>query len=189
MHIKLPPNHVRFSNESELVHCLEDVVRFANETRDDLRSWKWTVCALFSAVQAAMILVRGPDAVTEKMRKDENGRPIRTRKVDHFQDLYDELQKPSGWNRGEVSALRSSSTWDYAIYSLKDARDNFEHPKYDGIIYPCMMLRSRCLESLDYLRYLISKSPRLRLLLIEAGFAPEDPLAAAINAIENTPNI
>ena len=52
---------------------------------------------------------------------------------------------------------------DYASYlSGIRVRDDFEHPRFDSIVYPCLMIRRGCLDSLEYFEFLVGRSQRLQ---------------------------
>jgi len=151
----LPPYHIKFSNETELVANLEDTLRFIALAKNSHRCWKWIVYALFSAVQSAMIMVRGEAAVELKPN-------LTDRRVKPFKQLYEELAIPANWEGLGLKDLPSSSRWDYGITILKNARDDIEHPKYDGTVYPCLTLKNSCMTVLAHLQHLVDTSPRLQ---------------------------
>jgi hypothetical protein len=161
--MSLPPFHAQFEHETELVSNLEDLLLFLDRARNDDRSWKWAVNALFSAIQSAMILVRGEGAIVTPKNQLQDATSPGDRRVKSFGTLYEELKVAKNWAEGPPIAWTRNLIWDRSVIDvLKLARDDFEHPKYDATVWPCLYLKSGCLDALGYLEYLVSNSPRLR---------------------------
>ncbi len=168
------------SPESDLVFYLQDIRRFTNVAEETPRAFTYLVFATFGAIQAGMIITRGSDWLETPHDQLPAGKKPRAK---HYEKLFKELKSPSNWSGFEGYALASDTNWDRGVLAIKAMRDDLEHPKYDSLNLGSASIRHECLDGLDYLRYLVQESPRIRERFGKHWHELLDLLSAAISAL------
>ena len=69
--MELTPDHFEFRYDYGVIACIEDLERFLNLADKSPRYLKRGVAACFSEVQAAIVIVRGPEAFVLVSEKEQ----------------------------------------------------------------------------------------------------------------------
>lgn len=153
------PSLLTHTPESDLVYYLQDICEFTRTAESNSRMFTYLVFATFGAIQSGMIVTLG------KRWIEESGQTSKKKGNPHaksFIRMFEDLQNHENWEGFEGIGITTSTSWESGVKAVKDLRDSLEHPKYDGTHISCLFIQSDCLKGLDYLRYLIGESPRIR---------------------------
>lgn len=153
------PSLLNHTPETDLIYYLQDIWQFSQTAAVNSRMFTHIVFSTFGAIQAGMIITRGSGWVKTPHRELKEGQKPRAKP---FICLFEELKDKESWEGYTAIGLSQSSRWDSGIRAIKDMRDALEHPKYDGTHMSILCINNDCLDGLDYLRYIISESPRIQ---------------------------
>ena len=148
-------SYLCFSPPADLIRHLRDARQFAREsTRNQFRFGN-VVAAAFGAVQSALILTLGENAIKTRGRPDK-------RRVESFEQLFELAKEPRIWAEFDEASLPISTSWEKHTKGLRELRDSLEHPKFDGYHASPLLILDDCSGGLQYALFLVQHSPRIR---------------------------